>query len=190
MKGFETFEATPKALPAEYLQLSRERVRFLREGGRAREMCTGSLESTIALTRITRGCRLHRRRLREPREAQLSEELEEAQSKGLASEEWRICRLMAGAGVGPRRSQYGHIASYTPSMEEWVENLATPSSKGGMSATEISEADFTQSISRFDVDGLPSIDDASQAERDFERIAKRFSHGPPSACCSAAERAE
>eukprot|EP00959_Pyramimonas_sp_CCMP1952_P333237 6977685-Pyramimonas_sp.AAC.1 len=55
-KGFETFEATPKAMPAEYLQMSRERVRLLRERGRERERCTGSLESTMALTRITKKC--------------------------------------------------------------------------------------------------------------------------------------
>eukprot|EP00959_Pyramimonas_sp_CCMP1952_P211080 4417802-Pyramimonas_sp.AAC.1 len=49
-----------------------------------------------------------------------------------------------------------------------------PSSKGGMSATEISEVDFIQSASRFDVDEFPSVDDVSQAESDLERIAKGF----------------
>eukprot|EP00959_Pyramimonas_sp_CCMP1952_P106880 2234184-Pyramimonas_sp.AAC.1 len=49
-----------------------------------------------------------------------------------------------------------------------------PSSKGGMSATEISEVDVIMSASRFDVDEFPSIDDVSQAEHDFERIARGF----------------
>eukprot|EP00959_Pyramimonas_sp_CCMP1952_P170156 3554777-Pyramimonas_sp.AAC.1 len=81
---------------------------------------------------------------------------------------------MAGAGVGPKRRKFGHISAYTPSMEEWIEDLAMPSSKGGMSAREISAEAFLKGASRHDSEFPPSLDHIERATADLERVSEGF----------------
>ena len=113
-----------------------------------------------------------RKRLRELREQQLGEELDEAHQRGQAQEELRICRLIAGGGIGPRRRNFKMIAACTPTAEQWKTDMAKPAKDGGMSAQEISEDEFITNASENDQAGQPSYQDLEEGAEDYQRICK------------------
>lgn len=50
---------------------------------------------------------------------------------------WRLCRLLAGKGLGPKRRQYRVPSRSSPSAQEWADYLAQDGPSGGMQAQRV-----------------------------------------------------
>lgn len=112
----------------------RERTKLLEERRRARAAYTDYDEDqALRLRRLSARCRAARRAQGRAVRHRREDDLREAIKRRRWAEAWKICRLLAGRGHGPRKRRF-MAAGAQLGDDEWREQLPWAPEDGGMAA--------------------------------------------------------
>lgn len=152
----------------------RERTRLLEERRRARAAYTVYDEDqALRLRRLSARCRAARRAQVRAVRYRREDDLREAIKKRRWAEAWKICRLLAGRGHGPRKRRF-LAAGAQLSDEEWREQLPWAPEDGGMAAEFCEEPE--QEVN--DVESVLQLRHIQAAEEDYLEMRRRVKHMP------------
>mmetsp|Transcript_69844 Transcript_69844/g.197906 ORF Transcript_69844/g.197906 Transcript_69844/m.197906 type:complete len:126 (-) Transcript_69844:1893-2270(-) len=98
---------------------------------------------SMRIARLSYSCRASKRRAIEERKQVWQQELIEAMRTKEFAVGWRLARLLAGTGCGPKKRRYAAAMKARPSKEEWERALAKPGAERGCSAQNV---DWEQEI--------------------------------------------
>lgn len=126
---------------AEYAELARLRTECVRRRRQLRSSAGGEATATQLdevgqrLKELTKECRRQRDRWNKAQQRSREALLNEALRRGRMQEAFRLTRLLARTGVGPKRRWYGGARQHM-TREEVLAGLGAPAHEGGMQAVE------------------------------------------------------